>query len=512
MVVTLPDSPYLLSISMFILSGNWLFEARFREKFKLLKKRKSLWIVLSIYLVYVLWMINTQNLRMGFIDLRLKLPFIILPLIYGTSQAFSPRQFKIILQFFVASVVVNSLLISFILFGFTQKELIDIREASPFISHIRFSLMAVLSIYILFYILFLKQIPLAKSEKYSYPIIILWLISFLFFFQTLTGVVIFIALLPVATIWWAKILKKRKFLYLSLGTTLLIWIAVFLYMINAINSFNQREEIDPTSLEKMTANENPYRHYLDIDEYENGNRIWIYVASEELAKEWDKKSNIPYDNGLDKKGQCIQFTLIRYMSSLGLRKDSLAFSKLSDQDIKMIENGYTNYIFRNKYSFNSRVYEVLWEINHYRKTGDPSGQSLSQRLEYLKIGSNLSGRFFWFGTGTGDLMQEFRKQYVIERSKLSKEIQRRAHNQYLTFLITFGIFGALWMVFAFIAPVIIDRRYQNFLVVASLCIILLSMINEDTLDTHIGVSFVAFFYTFFLYAMPLNDPGSDEKA
>jgi hypothetical protein len=254
-------------------------------------------------------------------------------------------------------------------------------------------------------------------------------------------------------------------------------------------------------LEPYTVNGNPYTHKTESEEYENGHKIWSYIANDELEQEWNKQSNYPYDS-LDRKGQLLRITLIRYMTSMGLRKDSLGFAQLKEEDIRMIEKGYTNYIYKHKFALYPRIYVLLWEIDRYKKTGDPSGQSLGQRIEYLKVGLNIIKRHFWLGTGTGDVQQEFFKQYVLDKSLLKPEWRRKTHNQLVTFFISFGLIGFLWFLFALIAPIIIEQKYKRFLFTLFFLLVILSMFNEDTLETHPGVSFFAFFYSFFLFSMP----------
>ena len=132
-----------------------------------------------------------------------------MPLILGTSSTFSIKEFKIILVVFVSSVFVSSLITSFVLFGFTKLDPVDSRYASLFISHIRFSLMVVLSIYILFYLLFFKKLPVTLPEKYIYSFSLLWLISFLILLQSFTGIIIFILLIPIGTS--MVVLYNKKF-------------------------------------------------------------------------------------------------------------------------------------------------------------------------------------------------------------------------------------------------------------------------------------------------------------
>ena len=151
-------------------------------------------------------------------------------------------------------------------------------------------------------------------------------------------------------------------------------------------------------------------------------------------------------------------------------------------------------------------------MNEYKKSGDPSGQSLGQRIEYLITGWHIIKRNFWFGVGTGDVEIEFNKQYDLDNSLLKKEWRLRTHNQLLTFFITFGIFGVIWILFCLFIPPVIEKKYSHFLFTIFFLIGILSMLNEDTLETHVGVSFFAFFYSFFLFSIPDQDDSEANQA
>jgi hypothetical protein len=510
LVISLPVSNFMLSVSMILLVINWVLEGKLPDKIKKLRQQKSLLLLLSVYVIHILWLLNTSDLQNGLHDIRIKLPLLLMPLVLGTSNPFSSKEFKLILVVFVTSIFVSSLITSFVLFGFTKLDPVDSRYASLFISHIRFSLMVVLSIYILFYLLFFKKLPIALTEKYIYSFCLLWLISFLILLQSFTGIIIFILLIPLAIVWWSYITKSSLLIRISYALSLLLLSCSVAYLVYSYNRFSHKHEIRMENLESYTINGNRYDHYANECEYENGHRVWVYIAEEELKTEWNKVSILSYDS-TDLKGQAIKYTLIRYMSSLGLRKDSVGISMLSPEDIHMIEKGYASYLYKKKLALYPRIYEILWGIERYRLTGDPSGQSISQRIEYLKVGKNIVKRFLWFGTGTGDVNIEFQKQYELDHSLLKPEWRHRAHNQLLTFQISFGIFGVLWIVFSFFAPVFINKRYKSFLLVLFFTICMLSMLNEDTLETHVGVTFFSFFFSFFLFASPENDPPDNEQ-
>ena len=125
-------------------------------------------------------------------------------------------------------------------------------------------------------------------------------------------------------------------------------------------------------------------------------------------------------NGKDNKGQQVSETLIRYLSSKGLKKDSLGLSKLSNNEIAYIEKGCANYLYINKYSIKSRLHHIIWQLDMYIKTGNATGQSISQRIEFLKSSIAIIKDNFIFGVGSGDLMDESKKE-LSKSSKIKKE-------------------------------------------------------------------------------------------
>ena len=91
--VSLPLSPFLLSLGQFILAFNWALEFRFKEKLTTLYNRKSILLILSIYLFHVVWLLNTNNMEYALHDLKIKLPLLSLPIIFGTTRALSKKEF-----------------------------------------------------------------------------------------------------------------------------------------------------------------------------------------------------------------------------------------------------------------------------------------------------------------------------------------------------------------------------------------------------------------------------------
>jgi hypothetical protein len=493
----LPLSETVTSIGEGILLVNWIVEGNFRKKWEILKERKSLWLIASVYLVHVLGLIITSDFEYAFHDLRIKLPYLILPVVIGTSPQLDRIQLKWIIIIFSFFVTIGTLVSTSILFGLISHPINNVHEISIFIDHIRFSLQIDLVVFCLLYFIISDEFRTTSWEYIIYSLVAIWLIIFLFMLKSLTGIFIFLA--AVFILFWIhspriRHLVLRWFFTVMMITAVLICIS---YLAKSISRFYTVIEPDRDHLEDYTVNGNPYVHDLNNMEMENGYYVWIYLCEEELRKEWNKISNLDYD-GRDKMGNKIRYTIIRYLTSKGLRKDSVGIAKLTIEDIHLIEEGKANYIYGRKTAIYPKLYEVIWQIDRFRKGANPSGHSVTQRILYLKAGIGIIKQHFWFGVGTGDVADAFHDYYEDSNSKLDNRWRLRAHNQYVTFFLTFGVFGFLWIMFSLIYPVFLEKKWVDYFWVVFFVIGFLSMMNEDTLETHIGNSFFSFFYALLL--------------
>jgi hypothetical protein len=273
---------------------------------------------------------------------------------------------------------------------------------------------------------------------------------------------------------------------------------VVFFISGEVKTFYKKGSAYSFPLKERTVNGNAYLHYPERKDIENGNPVWIYLNEEELRKEWNLRSSIKYDSN-DLRAQKLRFTLIRYLTSVGFTKDSAGLTELRESDIKSIENGITNKLFTEGKSIKSRIYEIIWQVDYYLHGGNPSGHSVTQRIEFFKTGWHLFLRNFSFGTGTGDYRNDMIAQYQRDESILDQGYRFLPHNQYLTFLVSFGLIGFILICCSILIPVIMMKAYRSFLFNMFFLIILLSMFGEDTLETHTGVSFFAYFYSLLVF-------------
>ncbi len=490
--LSLPFSKFSLSVSQFLLLIIWVIEGRFIDKWRRLIANKIVLALIGIYLIHLLGLLHTEpeNMSYAMKDLRVKLPILSFSVFASWIFPLKKAHLKKLSHLFILAAAAAALIGSFrALF----LELEDLREASLFVSHIRLSLMIVTAAFICLYYLF------KESFHWLYAVALLVLISSLFIMGSMTGIVILLAATLFLSLYFV-LRSKRLWLKVSLSSILILGLSIpGIWLVQQVRDFNDVEELGPPEeLPYTSPGGEIYYHKIESSLHENGTLIWSYVALKELKRCWERKSDIGFEER-DAKGQPMYSTIMRYMSSKALHKDSVDFQKLSDQDIRLIEQGHTNYRFIEEQGLKRRVYETLWEIENLKNGNNPEGNSIAQRAVFWSTGWEIFKRSPIIGIGTGDIKEAFKEEYERNQSELSEKYRHRTHNQYLSIAIAFGAFGLLFFIFSFYLPVWLNK--SNFLMSLFLICISLSFIPEDTMETQVGVSYLIFFYCLFA----LND-------
>lgn len=493
----LPISEYISNAAIFLLLTNWIVELGFKEKWNKIRRNISIPLFLLIFATHLVWLIASKNMEYGFHDLKIKLPLLALPVIIGTSKAISRKLIDLIVGVFIFGVLISTLAGLFVYFGVVENpNPYNVRNIAYFVSHIRLSLMVALSILILFYFIIERRIIIGY-RIIPLTFVIVWFVGFLIMIQGITGLMSLVVagLVSVGVKAYREKQKAKKYIYYIVVFGLPFFILGYLTL--QIKSFYTPIE-GADEIRTYTQNGNQYYHDKESGLIENGNLIYINICDKELYSEWNKRSEFTLD-GLDGREQSLLHSLIRYLASKGLTKDAEGISQLSDEDIRHIENGHTNYRFVKKNSFNKRIYNIIWQIDVYAKGGNPSGHSITQRFEYLKAGLILSKRNILFGTGTGDVDDAYKALYIEKKSQLDSKYRHRAHNQFMTFFVSFGAIGALLCFIGFFFPVALDFKFNNYYFAVFILIAILSMLSDDTLETTTGVVFISYFYSLFLW-------------
>ncbi len=479
----------LMSISMIGLSANWLIEGGYKEKWRKNIDLKHTPIILSgIFFLEIVWLIFAKDTGLGLSSLRIKLPLLVLPIVLGTSEKLNNKEIKTLITTFLLGVLFSTVVAHLVDMGFVNKKTItkSSRDISIFMSHIRYSVILSFSIFLMIHLLINKKVKILFGI-----ILILWILILIYKMSSLTA---FIALFVGAAVFLlhSAINSKNKTRIVLAG----IFFSILFFTIFSIatiikDHYSPKENSYFNQMEEFTVKGERYVH-LNRNDLENGFYIWKNIAEKELGSYWTKRSEINF-GGRDKKNQNIKNTIYRYLTSKGLKKDSLGLSKLSDEEIIEIENGETTAIKYNLIS--KRIRELLFEIDNFKKTKNPNNHSLTQRITYWKIGFEIFMQASVFGHGSGNHKYAYRNYYSNNDTILDKKNQRNAHNQFLTHLINFGFVGFFIWILLITIPSIRVMAMNNPFYISCVLLFYIAFLSDDMLERQAGVTiFATIFY------------------
>lgn len=535
LAVSIPLSEFGMSVSQFLLFLFWTVEGsdfnslykkkeslsglnRFREllriiglnlagKFRHVFHNPALLAVISIYLIHAAGILYSSDVEYALKDLRIKLPLLSLPVLLSTIAPLSIQRFRTLLIFFIMAVFGGTLVSMFVLI---TRHVSDPRELSIFISHIRFGLTICFSLFILIHFLY-KRVFIKPVSKILMVFGIFWFLIFLLILESVTGLAITLTLFFILTLFAVFKIKKKLIKAPVLILLLLSPVAVINYFIEEAKQFNEVEKVDFSKLDKYTDRGTPYIHDTSSYGIENGKYVGLYLAAAELRQEWNSISELSYD-GNDKKGQKLSYTLIRFLSSKGLRKDAGGIKQLTQKEISYIENGVANVAYLENLSLKSRFDQMLMGYSNYMLHGDPNASSVIQRIEYWKTSTYILKHHWLTGVGTGDLNNAFSAAYEDMGSKLSNAFRNRSHNQFLAIFIAFGVGGLLIFLFSLFYPPFKTGWYTDYYYFVFFIILFMSMLTEDTLETQAGATFFAFFNALLLFGRKRNHAQTSPSA
>lgn len=501
MVIGLPLSMFLMSVSQMIMLGAWLLRGDYKLRSKKFISNKVALSFAVIYLLHVVGLFWTTDFNYALRDLRIKGPLLIIAFVFSTMDVLNKKTYVVILKLFVLAVFTSTIISTGVWLGFTHKPINDIRQISVFISHIRLALLICLAVYACAYFVYSKEISF--WQRIFSAGLIIWFIIFLIILEAATGIIIlgFTSFIILTYFFLKKKIYWAFALLLSGSAAMLFYVGSTTKKM--YDSFNVALPVNIDTLPEFTSRGNAYEHLYDTRFLENGNCTSIYLCWVELRSAWNKRSKVDFD-GPDEKGNKLIFTLVRYMSSKGLTKDYDGIMALTATDIMYIEKGIPSV---NRWQYGKvagRIYELVWEYNNYRNTGNASSSSFMQRFEFWKASVNVIKENIWTGVGTGDNQIALNEYYEISNSKLEKENWLRSHNQFLAIGVSFGIIGLLIFLLCLLYPCYGQFHIKNYFYITFFITCIISMFTEDTLETQAGLTFFIFFSSFYLFLKPEN--------
>jgi O-antigen ligase len=191
------------------------------------------------------------------------------------------------------------------------------------------------------------------------------------------------------------------------------------------------------------------------------------------------------------------------MTSKGLRKDAEGFAQLTPKDIENIENEIPNEIYaKNKWNIYPRIYETIWELDMYKIYNNPNHKTLAQRIELAILAVDIIQKNIWVGIGLGNNAPAYEEVILQSDSKLVPPKSGSSHNQYLNYLIRFGVLGTLYILSIVMWVFVKGRKNNPFLLTLFLTGMLAANFGEANWETFIGLNYFAFFMCFLMWITP----------
>lgn len=487
--VSIPLSKFAMSLCMLLLAVNWLSEWNWAEKWQRIKAQKSAFFTLLFGLVLCLGFIKASNAAVALDYYVCKIPVFLAPLIAVSSGSISKKELRIILGGFILSTLFAS--ICSIIYYITH-EVSNIREISLFISHIRFSLCIDISIVLLSFFI-LKEKQISNAWRISLIIATLWLIIYLFIAKTFTGILLLL-LVAIVYAFYLLFSQKNQLQAKIIGFSLLsVFVILALYSASISYHYFHIDKNDYLKLDEKTINGRNYENDLS-SLVENGSLTGVYVCKDELRTTWNQRSDFDYDEAN------IEQTLIRYLNSCHLRKDSVGVMSLNNQDIKNIENHIANISYTEKWGLERAAYPIFFSFQLYEREGYINNSTLFQRLEYWKSAWKQISKHPLLGVGLGNHKTAVAQQLDEDYTSLEEEHRCvGCHNQWFTLWLMGGIFVLLYFIFTIIYPFIEQKGKMTFIYIAFFIIMMGSMFTEDTLEMQVGMTLYAILNSILLY-------------
>lgn len=512
-MIGLPISNAIISLSTVFLLVVWVVTGDFKSKFKRLEYNKVPLLLMSVFVIYLIGFMFAKDQSLAIKELSKGLPWLIFGLVLGSSPQMSRKSTDMLILLYCLSVVISAIIAFVRLMMADSIGLINFRVAT-LVDHMPFSFQLAFVIWIIIYYAIRNHNLQNTSQviinygrsKISIEIVIItfimFLITILLVIKSFNAYIYFGVMSFIGIILIAINTKHVMYRRLLIGLSSIIVLVPVIYLTFSVIDYYDVKEYNIESIDKTTSKGNIYYHDFSNKSKENGNYTWLFICEDELIPLWNKNSNVEY-NSYFKSGEPYRDIIVRYMTSKGLRKDADGYMKLTKQDIHNIEEGMANCIYSNyTFSIYPRVYETIWEIDQYIITRDPNLKSLAQRIDLTILGIDIIKKHFWTGIGLGNYMYEYEVALNNSDSKLEKCYLGSPHNQYLSYMIRFGIFGTIYIISVLIYAFVKYRKQHSFLFTIFFVSMLFANFGDANFETFIGSNFFFFFFCLFLWTIP----------
>jgi len=207
-------TPIIISLMVI----NWLFEFKYIKNFKKLftdKKYTNFLLFISIYIFYFLGLIYTSNFTYAWFDLEVKLTFLLIPVLFFTSDLENLTKTKTIniLIFFISGCFLSSVISiihSYLLFTISSNIYCFFYVYASAFHHPSY-----ISMYVVFAILIIAYLTINdmitnKNIQHFFIFLLLWFSGYVIILSSKAGIISLAFSLIIIFVYW--IIKKRKYL------------------------------------------------------------------------------------------------------------------------------------------------------------------------------------------------------------------------------------------------------------------------------------------------------------
>lgn len=315
----------------------WLFYNPIREKIKLLKSNKKVFIVLSIpFWIAVFGLLYTEDVGSAFRDIELKAPFLIFPLIFSTVKL-KTESLHFVLKNFLLGVLAATVLAGIKVLYFKINGLgnyLYYQDLYEFIDkHTTY-----FALFVVIAMLYLLQKFFTSTSKKQY-----YLIAYIFFVGVLYVLSVRISVIALAA---GSIILIIHHLNSRIKYAVIVLVALLIGSLYITPNFQKRFE--PSQIENSEINDADFRklHWQAVAETiahnslligngTRGNRDYLYSKYKDygLTSAYEDEYNahnqyleIILDFGI--MGLLLFFLMLFYIAKLTLKENYLGFSIL----------------------------------------------------------------------------------------------------------------------------------------------------------------------------------------
>ncbi|MEM9051562.1 MAG: O-antigen ligase family protein [Bacteroidota bacterium] len=475
-----------MSIGTMLILFFWIIDPGLKGRFKKLTIENPASWMIGLYVIHLIWLFGTSDFGYAAKDLRIKLPLLVLGVSLGTIAISRIELRKVFIA--LGAGVTLATLVGYYLYFSDPMIKMDPRSMAPGISHIRLSLISAVLIAGVFY--FWRDFD--KSWRFIALGVVVNTLVFLYTLQTLTTIAVFIA--GIGTLIFIKVssIAGAKGRLVIVAPLLII---ALIALVNLRKDYSNYFELSENALPLLdrSPSGNIY-HHSDTSQIENGNYVFANIVPAEIVATWNERSSLKISDDPAERG--VNYArLVRYLTAKGVPKDKEGVESLSPEDIENIEAGFPAPVYADKDGLSLRLHTFLHGTHLYLEKDVVAGSSFYQRFVYWSIGASIAKSNYLFGVGTGDVKTAFQEAYLDFPVRIDPKYQLRAHNQYITFLVTFGVIGLFY--FLMMLKSTFKKWKANSLFTFFIVAAIISFTTEDTLETQAGVTFFAFFLSLF---------------